>query len=93
MNRQSLTLIEKWIFGLAAASISAGANTAAGVAASFVTGKTFDWIQVGMGALVSAFIAAMFYLKQSPLPGYPAYTPVKMVPIPPDALKETEQDK
>jgi len=71
LKKSDITLIEKWLYGLVAASISAGASTAAGVAASFVTGKPFDWGQVGTGSLVSAFIAAMFYLRQSPLPGYP----------------------
>lgn len=91
MNRSDLSTLEKWLYGLFAASISASANAAASIAASFITGKPFDWAQVGLGAGAAGFIAAMFYLKQSPLPGYSG--PVQMVPIPPNALKETEQDK
>jgi hypothetical protein len=59
-----------WLKGLASAVIGAAANS---VTVIIVAPETFNLTEglpkVGAVALVSGFVAAANYLKQSPLPG------------------------
>lgn len=65
-----------WLKGLASAAIGAAANA---VTVMIVDPANFNLStgigKVGTVALVSAVVAAAFYLKQSPLPQTPAPPP------------------
>jgi hypothetical protein len=69
MESQRSTL-RMWLHGLAAAAVG-GASTAA--SAALVDSQAFNFTHAGLVALAkvsatAAFIAALAYLKQSPLP-------------------------
>ena len=66
-----MNVILKWLYGLLATGISAGAS---GVTASVVAPESFNFTHAGLVKLgtlcaVNALVAVAFYLKQSPLPG------------------------
>lgn len=73
-KRIDLTKIATWGYGLAAVFITAAANTGASLLMSFATGSKVDWHQLAVTCGISGLIAALLYLKSSPLPPDPFIT-------------------
>jgi len=68
LKRIDFTKIATWGYGLAAASIMAAANTGASLLMSLATGSEVHWKQLALTCGISGLIAALLYLKSSPLP-------------------------
>lgn len=60
--------LKAWAHGLGAAIVSGAASAVSGIVGASFTGVPIDWKQIGAAATGGALIAAVLYLKQSPLP-------------------------
>jgi len=95
LKQIDFTKIATWGYGLAAASITAGANTGASLLMSLATGSEVHWRQLALTCGISGLIAALLYLKSSPLPPDPfltvtTTTTTTAVEIPRPAAPETK---
>lgn len=80
MGKIDFSKLETWLHGLLASAIVAGASTGGALLTSYVGQTAVNWHQLGVSIGISSLIAALFYLKQSPLP---QDITVKMVTIEP----------